>query len=173
MKIDKRKSLIMTSVVVLIAVLGVAILVTYYEAPKGEEEVFTPENRDTNGFPYGAPPFNFTAPEGDFNFTVPEDRFNQPFPDGHNFTFPEGDFNFTIPDDGFNAPFPEGGFNATFPGDGFDGGHSPFMGNLTDEQRTILDEKMQELTESGATQEDIIAAMWELMEEFGIQDPPE
>ena len=107
-----------------------------YNTPKGEEEDVIPENGAANGFPYGEPPFNFTAPEGDFNFTVPEGRFN-----------------FTAPEDGFN------------------GGHPPFMGNLTDEQRTILNEKMQELRESGATQEEIMAAMRELMEEFGIQNP--
>jgi hypothetical protein len=155
MKIDKRKSLILVSVVFLIAILSVAILVMQYNTPKGEEEdVFTPENGEKSGFPYGEPPFNFTAPEGDFNFTVPDGGFN--------FTVPEGRFNFTVPEDGFNG---------TFPGDGFDGGHPPFMGNLTDEQRTTLNEKMQELMESGATQEEIMAAMWELMEEFGIQNP--
>jgi hypothetical protein len=146
MKIGKRKSLVLVLVVFLIAILGVAILVMHYDAPKGEEEdVFTPENGEANGFPYGTPPFNFTAPRGGFNFTVPE-----------------GGLNFTAPEDGFNA---------TFPGDGFNGGHPPFMGNLTDEQRTILNEKMQELRESGATQEEIMAAMRELMEEFGIQNP--
>jgi hypothetical protein len=172
MKIDKRKSLVLVLVVFLIAVLGVAILVMHYDAPKGEDEdVFIPENVEADGFPYGAPPSNFTAPRDGFNFTVPEDGFNSTFPDGFNFTVPDGDFNFTIPEDGFNGSFPEGGFNATFPGAGFNGGHSPFMGNLTDEQRTILNEKIQELTESGATQEEIMAAIQELMEEFGIQNP--
>ena len=70
-----------------------------------------------------------------------------------------------------NFTVPEGGFNFTAPEDGFNGGHPPFMGNLTDEQMTILNEKMQELRESGATQEEIMAAMRELMEEFGIQNP--
>jgi hypothetical protein len=152
---DKRKSLILASCVVLISILSVALLSMQNDTPKSEEEdIVAPENEETNGFPYGEPPSNFTAPESRFNFTVPE-----------------GDFNFTAPKDGFDFHPPEDGFNATFPEDGFNGGFYPFMGNLTAEQRTILNEKMQELRESGATQEEIMAAMRELMEEFGIQNP--
>jgi hypothetical protein len=163
MKIDKRKSLILVSVVFLIAILSVAILVMNNDTPTGEEEIVIPANEEPNDSTNGDLPSNFTIPEGGFNFTFPEGGFNFTAPEGRfNFTFPDGDFNFTVPEDGFNG---------TFPGDGFDGGHPPFMGNLTDEQRTILNEKMQELRESGATQEEIMAAMRELMEEFGIQNP--
>lgn len=153
---DKSKSLILASAVVLIAILSVALLSMQNNAPTSEEEdIVIPENEEeTNGFPYGTPPANFTVPEGDFNFT-----------------FPEGGFNFTAPRDGFNGTFPEGGFNSTFPDGGFRDASPPFMGNLTDEQRTIFNEKMQELRESGATQEEIMAAMQELMEEFGTQNP--
>jgi hypothetical protein len=153
---DKRKSLILASAVVLIAILSVALLSMQNTTPTNEEDDnVIPENaEETSGLPYGAPPANFTVPEGDLNFTIPE-----------------GGFNFTSPRDGFNGTFPEGGFNSTFPDGGFRDASPPFMGNLTDEQRTILNEKMQELRESGATQEEIMAAMQELMEEFGVQNP--
>ena len=153
---DKRKSLILASAVVLIAILGVALLSMQNNAPTSEEEdnIMAENEEETNGLPNDQPPANFTVPEGDFNFTIPE-----------------GGFNFTAPRDGVNGTFPEGRFNSTFPDGGFGGSSPPFMGNLTDEQRTILNEKMQELRESGATQEEIMAAMQELMEEFGVQNP--
>jgi hypothetical protein len=153
---DKHKSLILASAVVLIAILSVALLSMQNNAPTSEEEdnVIPDNEEETNGLPNDQPPANFTVPEGDFNFTIPECGFN-----------------FTAPRDGFNGTFPEGGFNSTFPDGGFGGSSPPFMGNLTDEQRTIVNEKMQELRESGATQEEIMAAIQELMEEFGVQNP--
>jgi hypothetical protein len=162
---DKRKSLILASAVVLIAILSVALLSMQNTTPTNEEDDnVIPENaEETSGLPYGGHSANFTFPEGDFNFTIPEGGFNS--------TFPEGGFNFTFPENGFNSTFPDGGFNFTQPGDGFQNRAPPFMGNLTDEQRTILNEKMQELRESGATPQEIMAAMQELMEEFGVQNP--
>lgn len=163
--VNKRISLTLASAVVLIAILSVTLLSMQNSTPTGEEDIVIPENEEeTNGFPYGEPLANFTVPEGDFNFTIPERRFNS--------TFPEGDFNFTFPENGFNFTFPEDRFNRTIPESEFQNTIPPFMGNLTAEQRTILNEKMQELMESGATQEEIMAAMQELMEEFGIQNPP-
>jgi len=145
MKTDKRKTLILASVVVLIAILSVALLVMHNDTPTGEEEVVIPENEEPHYSTNGGLPSNFTIPEGGFNFTVPEN--------------------------GFNSTFPEHRFNSTFPEDGFPNASPPFMGNLTAEQRAIFDERMQELMESGATQEEIMAAMRELMEELGIQTP--
>ena len=149
---DKRKSMILVPVTCIIVILGVALVVTQNGTPASEEEPVS-ENGEPTDSTIDNYPFNATFSGGDFNFTRP--------PDG-NFTFPEGDLNFTRPSNGSILTPPDGGFqNSTF----------PFMGNLTDEQTAIVNEKMQELRESGATQEEIMAAMQELMEEFGIKNP--
>ncbi|MCW4016054.1 MAG: hypothetical protein NWF06_06775 [Candidatus Bathyarchaeota archaeon] len=155
MKLNKRTALILTSVVVLISILSAALLLTN-SSPQSddEEESLIPEAEAENSFPYDNRPFNFTIPE-DFNGTFPVDGFNS-----------------TFPVDGFNGTFPDDRFNSTFPDDMLqDDGSFLSMSNLTDEQRTIVEETMQELTDSGATQEEITAAIRELMEDWEIQAP--
>ncbi|WNZ29430.1 MAG: hypothetical protein IAX21_00735 [Candidatus Bathyarchaeota archaeon] len=136
----------------LVTILGVALLGTQNEKLSTETETNAIETEVPNNFRNGNPPGNFTFPEGDFNFTRPD-----------------GDFNFTFPENGFNGTIPEGRSNLMPPDDGFQNSTFPFMENLTDKQVATLNEKMQELLESGATQDEIMAAVQDLMEEWGIQ----
>ncbi|MCW4021776.1 MAG: hypothetical protein NWF02_01255 [Candidatus Bathyarchaeota archaeon] len=118
-------------------------MTTQNDNPLSSEELDTPKN-EPNPFTNGNLPTNFTIPEGGFNFTRPE-----------------GDFNFTLPEDESNFRHPDYGFTSYF----------PFIESLTDEQTAILNETMQDLKDSGATQEEIMVAIQELIEEWGVQSP--
>ncbi len=141
---DKRKSMIILSCVSLIAILGVAFLATQNQNPSTKEETDNTEIVAPNNFDDNNPPANFTLPEGDLNFTMPNGRFNGTIPDG------SSDF----------MPPPNRSRNSTL----------PLMENLTDDQNAILNETMEELRESGATQGEIMATVQKLMEEWGIQN---
>ncbi|MFZ7138779.1 MAG: hypothetical protein ACOWW1_10235 [archaeon] len=119
-------------------------MTAHNDNPLSSQELDTTTKNEPNPYTNGNLPTNFTIPEGGFNFTRPE-----------------GDFNFTLPEDESNFRHPDDGFNSSF----------PFMENLTDEQTDILNETMQDLKDSGATQEEIMAAIQELIEEWGVQSP--
>lgn len=149
---DKRNSAVILTCISLITILGVAFLVTQNEIFSAETVTDDIETDFPDDFRNGNFPGNFTFHEEDFNF---------PFPDGDfNLTRPDGLFNGTIPDGGSNFMQPPGGLqNSTF----------PFIENLSENQAATLTEKMKELQESGATQEEIMATVQQLLQEWGIQ----
>ena len=75
--------------------------------------------------------------------------------------------------EGFGIELPENWGKGPPHSPGFGPGPAPFLGDLTDEQRTALRQKMREMREQGATREEIREAMVDMLEEYGLEFPKE